>query len=418
MHKLFDKTLASRISEVFQDHQEAYMPGDWEKLLAKMTEGKKGMLIWLPYIAKAASIVIFIGLSVFTVNENSMNKQKYSESKTESGNTERIVLATVAKKEDNSKNSKNQVKSITKSNKLTKIIQIDKPENPNIEIEKSEIELVTIIDSFPETYFDDKRYANVKENLKKNREAIIKMNNVKNDFSRLYLVEDNFDIAETEETGDLFDVGVELSSVSNYAAEGTGNSINVGGGISTSWNISKHLSLASGMIVARQSMNYNQSESMGQLRKNKSGDYAMENSLEMVDLNTAESELEFVGIDIPINVQFKLKRLVLSTGFSSIIHIQEKYNYSYSSNVTNTVYNLSMNRYETQSNVNQVNEQEKSEIFSHFDFASLVNFAVGYNIPLPKGAIVIEPYIKLPIGSISSQQVKMGSGGFAFKYYF
>jgi hypothetical protein len=174
------------------------------------------------------------------------------------------------------------------------------------------------------------------------------------------------------------------------------------------------------MIIARQSMDYNQSQSSEKLRSNSATkDFnAPDNSIVMLDMNSAESKLEFVGIDIPLNVQFKLNKMIFTTGFSSLLYVQEKYSYSYNSMVTNTLYNSSTAKYETQNSVNQVNEQEKSELFNRFDFARLLNFAIGYNIPLTKGDLVLEPYLKLPIGFVSSQEIKMGSGGFAVRYNF
>lgn len=421
MHKLFDNRLVERIDEVFANHQEAFNPGDWDKLVAKMEHQSNRKVIWLSYFAKAASVIILIAVSVFYLNETDNKDRRVLSSLTsKSGANQNSTL-------DVNANNSNNLESITKNNnnkntgKFDKINRQTKIRNNDSIYEKLPENLYVFQpDSVIEAVSSDYQFAELKSNLEKYSKEIKKMEEKGTDSIqyKLYNEDDNFELARENKSSKKIEIGVAIASLSNYAEQGTGSNLNVGGGFSASWHFSKKISLSSGMMIARQSMEYNKTESSNLLVQNKAGEYAMDNSLNMLDVNTAEMSLEFVGIDIPLNLEFKHKRFVLTTGVSSLIYIQEKFNYSFTAMVTNTAYNYSSNRYETVSNMNQVAEEEKTIPFSHFDFARLVNIAVGYNIPVGKSELLLEPYIKLPVGNISSRQVKMGAGGLALKYYF
>jgi len=432
MHKLFDKTLTLRLKQVFQNHQEEYRPDDWEKLRAKLTKENKAVIIWFPLWAKAATVALLIGLSVFLVNVNQKEKTNELVSKSIIENRPNRKTDTLHNQILISQNTEDKEQKFIFQNKNT---LIDKFENTNGLINESKKSDTKIeqVNNENETVFANSdtivnidssefRIANLNKEFEKQKEETKVNDNSISDSNKinLYIDKTEFEIVDKTNNSKHFDFGVELASVSNYAVDGAGNSLNVGGGISTSWNISKNFSISTGMIIARQSMDYNQGESNEMLSSTRAAkDFnAPANTIAMLDMNTAESKLEFVGIDIPLNVQFKLNKMILTTGFSSLLYVQEKFSYSYKSMVTNSLYNSSTAKYETQNTVNQVNEQEKSELFNRFDFARLLNVAIGYKIPLAKGDLVLEPYLKLPIGYISSQEIKMGSGGFAVRYNF
>jgi len=417
MHKLFDKFLASRISEVFENHQEAYKPDDWEKLYAKMNQGKTKTLILFPFIAKAASVALFLGLSIFTVNDKEQLKERNIETfaaiSNEIVNQKDSTLNEAPKRT----NSNNKRQAIVLLDNKTKNQGLGKQNVFEIGIENTDSILIVKSDSIKTKASFDLQIVDIKKDVEKQNDEPnpLKTDSLKNDLLYDYA---EFEILDNKKKEKRFDFGVEVKSVSNYANEGEGSSFNVGGGISTSWHISKNFSFSTGMLLAHQSMDYNQNQSTNRLLESKDAMYAAPNSIEMVDLNTAESTVEFLGIDIPLNMQFKHKRLILTTGVSSLLFVQEKYSYSYNSVVTNTKYNTVSDKYETENTVNQVETKEKSEVFSRFDFARLVNLAVGYQIPLSTGDLVFEPYVKLPIGNISSYDIKMGSGGLAVRYNF
>jgi hypothetical protein len=216
------------------------------------------------------------------------------------------------------------------------------------------------------------------------------------------------------------DVGIELASVSNYSSEGTGNGVNIGGGIAAAYHITDKIRVTTGVMIAKQSIEY-APENNYQMAY---ADYAELNTANIADNQTVEkvssaaSEVSFIAIDIPLNVQFKHKRVSFSTGFSSLLFVQEKYNRTYNTVVSNKTYNTETRSYDIHNSVERISKDETSDPFDRFDFARLLNLSVGYDIPIAKGGLTVEPYLKYPIGKIGSREIAMGTGGVALRYIF
>ena len=153
------------------------------------------------------------------------------------------------------------------------------------------------------------------------------------------------------------------------------------------------------------------------------------NELESVDnLKPAEGQKEseetdfhFVGIDIPINFQYIIaknvkKKVYVGVGLSSQAYINEIHSIDHTEIESNTIFNTTTNSYENTSYYNTYNETLSYSSLNKFDFCELLNVSFGYKYALKKGEIVIEPYIKHPIGSLTNQDLKIGSGGISFRY--
>jgi len=110
--------------------------------------------------------------------------------------------------------------------------------------------------------------------------------------------------------------------------------------------------------------------------------------------------------------------MVFSAGISSLIFVNEKYSYNYDVIVNNISYNSATALYESYSNTLNMTSGQTDETLNHFDFAGLFNLSIAYDVPLPKGSLAVEPYIKLPLADISSQDIRMGSGGLTLRYNF
>jgi hypothetical protein len=234
---------------------------------------------------------------------------------------------------------------------------------------------------------------------------------------------DDDNVADKNESKN-FEFGVELASVSNYAVNSTNNSLSVGGGFSAAYRVAKNISLATGMVISKQDLSYDGSGSNKFFSNGldyvsgPQSNLAGENSLNMIDGRTTESNISFVAIDIPMNIEFRHKKMVFSAGFSSLIFVNEKYSYNYNIVVNSMNYNDAKATYESTSNTLKINSAQTNETFNHIDFAGLFNLSVAYDVPLPKGSIAFEPYIKLPLADISSRDVRMGSGGLTLRYNF
>jgi len=57
-------------------------------------------------------------------------------------------------------------------------------------------------------------------------------------------------------------------------------------------------------------------------------------------------------------------------------------------------------------------------MFNHADLFGLANLAMGYSFPIGKNSMLIEPFVQIPLGEITSIDLRMGFGGVSLKYIF
>jgi hypothetical protein len=419
MPKLFDEMLASRMKAVFDNHEVEYQPDDWENMRKKL--GKKSrnrMIMMFPAIAKAASIILFLGLSVFYLNHNPERNQlsQFSLKKDSTKNDSIHKLQNIYKnKSIDSETQKSTLKQTNNDNKVVKNTRDNNESNHKV----ADLNIKDTKDEIMPVDSSKRMLADIKEILQNHRENIQKMTNKekKDSIAKKILdvpVDDNFVI--NNEKKSHFEFGVELASVSSYSPDGNGSNLNIGGGFSAGYDISKNFGLQTGMSISKQSMEYKNSYPLNNSKNNMP--FASYNSLNIIDRNSAKSNISFVTIDIPLNARYRIKRFILTAGVSSLIFVNEKYSYNYNATVTNATYNQATANYDIVSNTQNFSEDQSSEMFNHVDFAGLFNLSVAYDMPLPKGSIALEPYVKLPLASVSSYNVTLGSGGIAVRYNF
>ncbi len=403
MQELFDKILSGKIKTVFNEHQESYNPADWEKLKVQLAGNKRGLVIWLN-IAKAASVVLFVGISTFYVNRNvekvqlpySLTANQVNVNSNKSKENGKVYIAHV----------KNESKEIYKLNEQIVTDSSYNGVKNNIADETNDPESVKNILIRNQTdsakseeiiVFDDSRRI---DSLKQ--------------IVQIQFDENNFVVDEKEQDS-KFDFAVAVASMYSYSAQGTKGYINMGGGFTSSYNVSDKFSISSGVLIAQQSLDYNNSQSLAYAAESEL--YGSNTTL-VSNPSTAKTKIEFVGIDIPLNLKYKIKKIIITTGISSLIFVSEKRTYSADVMVLNTEFNSATNGYETIKSYDNIQTEDNSPAFNHFDFASLLNIAVGYKVPLKKGSILFEPFLKYPLGEISSANLKIGSGGLSLHYYF
>jgi len=404
MQKLFDKILSEKVKKVFNNHQEPYNPADWDKLKARLGKKKRTPIIWLN-IAKAASVVLFIGLSTFYINKNDKNLQSEY---IIPDNHENIINNNQVKNNSSATHSESNKESIygAENEYVAGVLQ---KENRGRAIQQVN-EIVSIKNAIVIKYDDSITI-----------EKIIVDNNIVNNDTliqtdQIQLVEQEFEI-DKKERNSKFDFTVALASVYSYSSPGTEGHLNMGGGFTTSYNVSEKISISSGMIVGRQSLDYNSGMDMEGVYAN-GGEDLDANTTMVSDAASSKSTIQFVGIDIPLNIKYKTKKFIISTGLSSLVFINEKRTYSSNAMVMNTTFNTATNSYETTKSLANFQAEDKSPAFSRVEFASLLNISVGYKIPLQKGSILVEPFLKYPLGDISSAKMRIGNSGLSLHYYF
>ena len=130
------------------------------------------------------------------------------------------------------------------------------------------------------------------------------------------------------------------------------------------------------------------------------------------------NKVRLVGIDIPVNLEYQYRQFSLTAGVSSLTYIQEDYRHGYTSSYLAHAYDESNNLVET--TLVKENEllKESFNPLSKFDFANMLNLSVGYQLSMGQSQLVIEPFMKHPLGDLASRDIRFGARGLRLRMRF
>lgn len=225
--------------------------------------------------------------------------------------------------------------------------------------------------------------------------------------------------AESDGRRGRFSVGFVTTSLMNYADGNTANEVHFGAGITSGWKVNDRLSVHSGVILAENSLSLDRSNSSVRAMASFAPARAETTELSMVgadnivqNISPNSMDVSLLVMDIPLNVTYRVdvgrSNLLLTGGLSSFAYLDQEYSYH---NTMQLYTNASVEAPEP------VVRDEKA--FSHFDFAKQLNIAVGTELPLGKGSVLIlEPYVKYPLGELTSEHIRFGSAGMNLRLSF
>ena len=116
------------------------------------------------------------------------------------------------------------------------------------------------------------------------------------------------------------------------------------------------------------------------------------------------------NIDVPVDLKydFNLKKtsFYLMAGLSSGTFANETYTYYYNYPALASPSLQAPHSLSSQRN------------FDNFYFGKMLNLAFGYGYPLGRNHIILEPFVKLPLGGVGAQNIRLGTGGINLKLNF
>ena len=409
MPESFDQKITRKFRSVFEGYNEPFNESAWNLMKQKLANKKKRRIIWLINIAKAASVVLFIGISVllphktnnrhaFNNNNIERNEHSINKAKNLTEETEGNVL-----KDTNTILNKNKVYTENKkinNEKLNHNNIVENTEKINIANDSSDIR-----NKNNSIYAENSFY-----NLTDTSNSINKADSSGITDKRPILGPDDSNYFLKKRSEKKFNFGIAVSSHYSSSDIGAKDNINIGGGFLTEYMISDKISINSGLLLANHNLNTASSSVLGGIYKAD----AMDNSF----AGSSEKEVLLVGLDIPLNVKLNFDKIYISTGVSSLIYLKESYSESFYVENTQEVYDSETSSYETLYIYDKVNETDERGAFQTFDFAKLFNLSVGYKIPLKTGSLTFEPFAKIPIGKLTGYNISYGYGGLALKYDF
>jgi hypothetical protein len=187
----------------------------------------------------------------------------------------------------------------------------------------------------------------------------------------------------------------------------TASSFTYSGGINADFDVSRSFRLSTGIQVEHQNV-------------------INESSDNPAWIPPEQTQAELVDLDLPLNITWKfLVRkstcYYLSGGISSVIYLSE--NYTSTSYTQKMVPSVEMNdgmpdvTYQLE-NV-KTTEQETEAPLNTFDFAGRINFMFGFEQHLSSRLFLhIEPYIKIPVSELATQDLRFTTSGITCKISF
>lgn len=195
--------------------------------------------------------------------------------------------------------------------------------------------------------------------------------------------------------------GVEILPTMSNAA------VNVGAGLTAELRISKHFAVGSGISMVGLQAGKSLTPGVSLLSTKQ---------LQAVDAN-------LTGIDIPLNIVYKVnKNLYTSLGVSYFNVVQERRSNTYVSErqiseaSTDAATGLENNIRTFVSETTQ--EPARETLLNGKSYLGFFNMSIGRKQQISKFNIYIEPFVKLPIGKLSQQELKLTNGGMKFRVSF
>ena len=193
----------------------------------------------------------------------------------------------------------------------------------------------------------------------------------------------------------------------NYA-EGSSNSMNVGAGVSSGISLTKRLTLVAGLALAKNTLVFkNELPNTSYVAFVALDQRAANSYLSGTVPQISKLEAQLLNLDFPINIKYSLSRepnkVFVTAGVSSFTYLNEAYHYSYNNRNNGT-------NFFSPSQDAVINKN-----FGKLDLAQTLNFSFGLTHTARLQNIVVEPFIKYPIGALGSQNIRFGSAGINIK---
>ncbi|RYG08670.1 MAG: hypothetical protein EOO07_25210 [Chitinophagaceae bacterium] len=132
---------------------------------------------------------------------------------------------------------------------------------------------------------------------------------------------------------------------------------------------------------------------------------------------------QVAGIDIPLELKYHLsKNLYANVGVSAFAVISQKQNNTYLENRVEQRISDSPNGYQQLSSVlvtDKITEQAEPTAVDDYSYLGFYNFSFGYKKKISKNnSFAVEPFVKLPMREVNTQNLRLIGTGVKLKFDF
>jgi len=442
--KPVDDELFAHIKESLTEHEEAYIPGAWERFEKK--DGKKTVWLWFASLSSAAAVLL-IGLTFLypgdkiQVNEvpqqvkNTPSNQHVDAGK---GNVPDVAVATTAIEKIKTKvaEHKNTIGHRTDNNgannpivtsvqAVPTIVQtIGSKEQPNVSNIQSNVSPIQrTIGSSNEIIVSDKKDVIA---AAASTEVIAKVNAKEKDSVKInktrsfqeFLdaeVKSNSAIAALKSSAkkaDKWEMGLMVAP-----SMGNAKKLNMGYGVSMDYVLSNKVSISSGI-------SYNEMAATKSMAGNGQMMDAPSNMAIVNDTKSLKSvDANLVGIDIPLGIKYHLsKKFYTNLGVSAFAILNQKQNNNYlqgSVEYAATADASNANGFKALFQQQTVSEAVPSGEIRGDKYLGFYNVSFGFKQPISGSkAFSVEPFMKLPMKEFTKENLYLIGTGVRLKFDF
>ncbi|WP_316810494.1 outer membrane beta-barrel protein [Pedobacter heparinus] len=425
--KAEDDELIAHIRESLTEHEEAYLPGAWERFEKKERRGRG--LLWLSSLS-AAAVALIIGFALFNASNKTTDKETVKLTKTNDILPDKVELPDTAVLSEVNKTG--TVRNITENLKTT----VAQNEAVNVQRSNNNISNSPLIvkakqpDSGPAIDSKDQPVQvktdpvpGLKNGTVASAEASpVAETPVKTDPPRSFQefldaeVKTNPALAQTKTTakkGDKWEMGL-------VVAPSIGNSkkLNMGYGVSMAYALSDKVSISSGISYSEMGASKDLSSATESAPNSPAGPSAMVHetkSLQSVDAN-------LVGLDIPIEVKYYFnKKFYTNVGLSAFAVLSQKQNNNYLQGTVEPRLSDQGNPagFNAVFSQKSVSEAVPSAEVRNDKYLGFYNISFGYKQQISdKRSLSVEPFLKLPVKEFTKENLYLLGTGIRLKFDF
>jgi hypothetical protein len=417
-----DNELVRQIRETLNNYQEEYIPGSWERFTGKQKKQKRLVIIrW--GIGFAASLIVGLIATYSVFNQNKISHQHQNQMTIKNNvhvNENKPNTVIVNKAESYKTIPENQTNLLVKNqgketqnddsdemligqNELNNADRNDGNQINNLLIANKLNNVQEKVEIIPDSSDLNVLYANEANSaIKDSNKAPVILSQAQIDSALMAYQKPLPAIIEEENSDGKRRVwfGVNLSPGINSTQSAV--AMNYGGGVNTDITLFGDVSLSTGMQLEKQNIVDNGSNS---------------------DMPAGGVEADFLTIDVPINITWKFssnkrRSFYVSSGVSSMAYIDQKYeNTNYQYMLVETTNDDWSNSYQLAEN--KETRQTEKEPFETFNFAGRINILFGVEQQLSaKFNLHVEPFVKIPVTGLGSENLKFTTSGITCKVTF
>jgi hypothetical protein len=444
-----NKELIKEITDLFEDYEESYVPGEWESFQKNQ---KKKYPFFAPWLKIAAVLLLIVSVLPYGVNKLLRNKGNGS-----AGNKQQTVAGLKpAGQKPAARNSSDAAVSAG-----TAADQSAEQDNGNLKTaalqNPAAVPGGTAADQYKDQDGESLKVADGQENTISvaNQTAVPEANRVPTASASQQFAQDQFEPAGAAQNihpakdSITIPLKAKLSTAEFLLAESktavkkekkktalskwdfglqvmptaTRTKMNFGGGVITAYHLSDKLSLSSGITLLQLGSGENVPEATAVMAANapafSTGSKTAQGNRQLLSVNGSIS-----AIDIPLGIVYKVnKHYFTSAGVSYFNVLTEKRNNTYAevtpvSRVSTDPSTGAIESY-TALETQEVDEPATEQPLRGNSYLGFFNFSIGRRQNIFKQYnIQIEPFIKVPIGKLSTQDLNLMNSGVKFQFSF